>query len=183
MIIDAQDTRLPSGRYTHIFTAFAFNLFPDPKAALREYFRLLQTKGTLAISVWKKCNWFEIVKDALSFLPGNLPLPTQQDEISSLHKKGWDSESCIRGFLEEAGFKDVDASTTEKKSVLPLDEVADACQMIAPFVVSQFWTEEQRDQYAGMVPEAIKKHLAEKFGEGKPGFLEAQVIIAVARKG
>ncbi|EIT75172.1 hypothetical protein AO1008_07876 [Aspergillus oryzae 100-8] len=34
-IVNAQDTRLPSAHFTHVFTAFAFNLFPDDRSAMK----------------------------------------------------------------------------------------------------------------------------------------------------
>jgi ubiquinone/menaquinone biosynthesis C-methylase UbiE len=52
-IVNAQDTGLPSDHYTHVYTAFAFNMFPDYKAALKECFRVLQAGGTLSTSTWK----------------------------------------------------------------------------------------------------------------------------------
>ncbi|KAL2859638.1 S-adenosyl-L-methionine-dependent methyltransferase [Aspergillus pseudodeflectus] len=181
-IIDAQDTKLPSGRYTHVFAAFAFNLFSDPQAGLREALRVLQPKGTLAISVWKEGNWFPITRAAIATLPGNLPYPSQT-ELNSIYNSGWDDPTRIAEFLAEAGFTDIDVTTGDKKIAMSLDDLAEACLMVNPIILGRFWTQEQRDQYAHLVPGAVKRYIEGLFGKEGTGYLEATAIIAVARKG
>ncbi|KAJ0423506.1 S-adenosyl-L-methionine-dependent methyltransferase [Aspergillus carlsbadensis] len=181
-IIDAQDTQLPSGRYTHIFAAFAFNLFSDPQAGLRECLRVLQPKGTLAISVWKEGNWFPITRAAIATLPGNLPYPSQT-ELNSIYNTGWDDPARITDFLAEAGFTDIDVTTGEKRIAMPLEDLAEACLMVNPIILGRFWTQEQRNRSAHLVSAAVKRYIEELFGKEGPGYLEATAIIAVARKG
>ncbi|KAL3483395.1 S-adenosyl-L-methionine-dependent methyltransferase [Aspergillus germanicus] len=176
-IIDAQDTKLPSGRYTHVFAAFAFNLFSDPQAGLREALRVLQPKGTLAIF----SNWFPITRAAIATLPGNLPFPSQA-ELNSIYNSGWDDPSRIAEYLAEAGFTDIEVTTGDKKIAMPLDDLAEACLMVNPIILGRFWTQEQRDRYAHLAPGAVTRHIEGLFGKEGPGFLEATAIIAVARK-
>ncbi|KAL5337251.1 S-adenosyl-L-methionine-dependent methyltransferase [Aspergillus crustosus] len=181
-IVDAQNTGLASAHYTHVFTAFAFNLFPDPAAALRECFRVLQPQGTLGISVWTQNNWFDLVRSAIVRLPGNLPYPTQE-EINAMYNRGWDLPDSVRAYLDKGGFHDVNVHTVKKRMSMSLDGVVEACLMPAPFILDRFWTQEQRDQYAGLVPGAIRSHVEEVFGKDGLGYLEADALIAVAKKG
>ncbi|KAL2796244.1 S-adenosyl-L-methionine-dependent methyltransferase [Aspergillus keveii] len=181
-IIDAQDTQLPSGRYTHVFAAFAFYLFSEPQGGLREALRVLQPKGTLAISVWKEGNWFPITRAAIATLPDKLPYPSQ-GELNSIYNSGWDDSSRIAEFLTDAGFADIDVTTGDKKIAMPLNNLAEACLMVNPIILARFWTQEQRDENAHLVPGAVRRYIEELFGKEGPGFLEATAIIAVARKG
>jgi hypothetical protein len=65
---------------------------------------------------------------------------------------------------------------------MPLDDLAEACLMVNPIILGRFWTQEQRDKYAHLVPGAMRKYIEALFGKEGRGFLEATAIIAVARK-
>jgi hypothetical protein len=154
----------------------------------------------LAISVWKEGtdpsalhpqdtllttvsgNWFPITRAAIATLPGNLPYPSQT-ELNSIYNSGWDDPERIAEFLAEAGFTDIDVTTGDKKIAMPLDDLAEACLMVNPIILGQFWTQEQRDQYAHLVPGVVKRYIESLFGKEGTGYLEATAIIAVARKG
>ncbi|KAL4979592.1 S-adenosyl-L-methionine-dependent methyltransferase [Aspergillus desertorum] len=190
IVVDAQDTKLPSEMYTHVFTAFAFNLFADPKAALRECYRVLQPNGTLAISVWKQCGWFDTTKAAIARIPvdagEDLPYPTNSEMlVLSPANKGWDSAPCIREFLFEAGFVDIEIAEVKKECVMPLDDLAEACLMMVPFILNKFWTREQRERYADFVPTAVRRYIRDTYDElgHGTGVLDAEAITVVARKG
>ncbi|KAL4946609.1 hypothetical protein BDV06DRAFT_208527 [Aspergillus oleicola] len=179
-ILDSQDTGLPSGCFTHVFSGFAFNLFPDPQAALSECLRILQPGGTLAISLWKQCGWFDIARSAITaHLSPSLPYPGE--EILNLPNSGWDTEYGVRTYLETAGFSDIETTVVEKKCTMTLDDLADACLMMVPFVLDKFWTSEQRDMYADKVPGAVREYIEAVFGVDGMGELEAEAVIAVAR--
>ncbi|KAL4796713.1 S-adenosyl-L-methionine-dependent methyltransferase [Aspergillus venezuelensis] len=181
-IIDSQDTGLESGAFTHIFSGFAFNLFPDPQAALKECLRMLQPKGTLAISLWKYCGWFTITRTAIhKYLSPSLPYPGE--EILNLVDSGWPTESGVRSYLETAGFADISTSVDVKKCRMEPEDLVDACTMIVPAIIKKFWTPEQREQYEGKVVGAVREYVNSVLGEDGKGVLEAEAIIAVARKG
>ncbi|KAL5047297.1 hypothetical protein BDW71DRAFT_206769 [Aspergillus fruticulosus] len=190
IVVDAQDTKLPSEMYTHVFTAFAFSLFADPKAALRECYRILQPDGTLAVSLWKQCGWFDTTKAAIARIPADpgedLPYPTHSEMLNfSPANRGWDSAPRIREFLFEAGFVDIEIAEVKKECVMPLDELAEACLMMVPFILNKLWTREQRERYADLVPAAVRRYIRDTYDEHGhgTGVLDAEAIIAVARKG
>ncbi|KAF7162433.1 hypothetical protein CNMCM5623_007724 [Aspergillus felis] len=180
-IVNAQDTGLPSDHYTHVYTAFAFNMFPDYKAALKECFRVLQPGGTLATSTWQNANWCTIMKPAIATMPGNLPYPTME-EINTMLNKGWDSESEVRAEFEQAGFADVNVTTVAKQCLLPVQEFAGACKILLPYVLSKFWTQEQRVQYEADVPKHLMRYLEKEYGKDGLAPMKGVAIIATGRK-
>ncbi|RAL12380.1 methyltransferase tpcH [Aspergillus homomorphus CBS 101889] len=180
-IMNAQETGLPSAHYTHAFTAFAFNMFPDPKGALKECHRVLQPGGTLATSTWKHANWCTIMTPVVKTLQADLPYPTME-KINAMLNKGWDSESHVRAYFEQAGFKDVDISTVEKECTLPIQEFSEACKILLPYVLSRFWTQWQRDQYAAQLPETLLQYLKEEYGKDGLVPMKGVAIVAVGRK-
>ncbi|KAL4949264.1 putative UbiE/COQ5 family methyltransferase [Aspergillus filifer] len=180
-IIDSQDTGLESGAFTHIFSGFAFNLFPDPQAALKECLRMLQPKGTLAISLWKYCGWFTITRNAIhTHLSPTLPYPGE--EILNLVDSGWSTESGVRSYLETSGFSDIQTTIDKKQCRMTPDDLVDACTMIVPAIVKKFWTSEQRKMYEGKVVGAVREYIGGLIEEDGMGVLEAEAVIAVARK-
>ncbi|KAL4959542.1 class I SAM-dependent methyltransferase [Aspergillus stella-maris] len=162
-IIDSQDTGLESSAFTHIFSGFAFNLFPDPQAAL-------------------KGGWFTITRTAIhKYLSPSLPYPGE--EILNLIDSGWPTESGVRSYLETAGFADIQTSVDVKKCRMTPDDLVDACTMIVPAIIKKFWTPEQREAYEGKVVGAVREYVNSVLGEDGKGVLEAEAVIAVARKG
>ncbi|GFF87487.1 ubiquinone/menaquinone biosynthesis methyltransferase ubiE [Aspergillus udagawae] len=180
-VVNAQDTGLPSDHYTHVYTAFAFNMFPDYKAALQECFRVLQPGGTLATSTWQNANWCTIMKPVIATMPGNLPYPTME-EINKMLNKGWDSESNVRVEFEDAGFTDVNVTTVAKQCLLPVQEFAEACKILLPYVLSKFWTQEQRGRYEAEVPEHLMGYLEKEYGKDGLAPMKGVAIIATGRK-
>jgi hypothetical protein len=96
-------------------------------------------------------NWFPITRAAIATLPDNLPYPSQA-ELNSIHNSGWDDPWRIAEFLADAGFTDIDVTTGDKKIAMALDDLAEACLMVNPIILGRFWTQEQRDKYAHLVP-------------------------------
>ncbi|KAF7159498.1 hypothetical protein CNMCM5623_004836 [Aspergillus felis] len=180
-VADAQDTQLPSAHYTHVFSAFAFNLFPDDQAAMKECFRILQPGGTLAVSTWCSAIWVTLIQSAIASIPSDLPTPTTKD-IFGLYNKNWADESRVRAQFEQAGFTDINVTTVAKQYPVPVQELAEACKISLPHITGKFWTQEQRDKYEAEVPKAVLRILEEQTGKNGLGSMEAEAIIATARK-
>ncbi|KAL4778338.1 S-adenosyl-L-methionine-dependent methyltransferase [Aspergillus varians] len=180
-LVDAQDTQLPSGYYTHIFTAFAFPMIPDTEAALRECFRILQPGGTYASTNWKTTPQIKLMISSLEALSAHLPLPDPETFQEGL-VKGWDDEARPKAALEAAGFTDVKVTPVTKHTSMPVAQFVELNQSFVPAILGQFWTDEQREQHGGRVPEVMQKWLEEKFGVGGEVPLGPTVIVATARK-
>ncbi|KAK9599540.1 hypothetical protein V6Z90_000973 [Aspergillus fumigatus] len=180
-IVNALDTGLPDGHYTHVFVAFGFQSFPDANAALKECFRILASGGILASSTWQNFNWIPIMKAAIETIPGNLPFPTQKEFIA-LHNAGWDSESYIQSELEKLGFRDVKVIPVPKETSIPIDEFFEVCMMIIPYLLPKFWTEEQRESHEKDVPMVLRQYLQDTYGANGQVPLEAVALITTALK-
>ncbi|KAE8131486.1 S-adenosyl-L-methionine-dependent methyltransferase [Aspergillus pseudotamarii] len=167
-IVNAQDTRLPSARYTHVFTAF-------------ECFRILQPGGILAVSTWKSTIWVCTLSAAITSLSGHLPAPSEK-ELYGVYNVGWDEESSVRTKFEEAGFIDIEVRTVKKDYLVPVDQFAQSCTILIPTIVSIFWTQDQRDLYESELPMAIHRYVEGIYGRDGMAAMEAEAIIATGRK-
>ncbi|KAA8650620.1 hypothetical protein EYZ11_002749 [Aspergillus tanneri] len=180
-VINAQDTGISTGYYTHIFVAFAFQSFPDPDAALKECFRVLQPGGLAASSTWQNNNWIGIVKSAIETLPGNLPFPTAK-EFFSMFNAGWDSESFVRSRYEKEGFEDVQTTVVIKHISMPVPTFLKFIQPVTFPVLGKIWTQGQRDAYEKDVLLAVKRYVEEEYGADGSVTLELETIVTTARK-
>ncbi|KAL5366302.1 S-adenosyl-L-methionine-dependent methyltransferase [Aspergillus floccosus] len=180
-LVDAQDTKLPSGHFTHIFAAFVFVGLPNPSATLKECLRILQPGGTVAISNWQMPEWLVIVKSAVETMPGNLPFPTVKEFLASLNE-GWDSEEPTRVKLEQEGFDTVQVTTVSQKLTLPKSALVELTKPMPPVILGRFWTDEQRVKHEKDIPAALERYLDEKYGASDDVPVEPRVVIATARK-
>ncbi|KAE8363468.1 S-adenosyl-L-methionine-dependent methyltransferase [Aspergillus caelatus] len=167
-IVNAQDTRLPSAHYTHVFTAF-------------ECFRILQPGGILAISTWKSTIWVCTLSAAITSLSSNLPAPSEK-EIYGVYNVGWDKESSVRTKFEQAGFNEIEVRTVKKEYLVPVDQFAKSCTILIPIMVSIFWTQEQRELYESELPMVIHRYVEGIYGREGMASMEAEAIIATGRK-
>ncbi|GES57382.1 putative UbiE/COQ5 family methyltransferase [Aspergillus terreus] len=179
--VDAQDTKLPSSHFTHIFAAFALVGFPNPSAALKECLRILQPGGTVAISNWQLPEWLVIAKSAVDTMPGNPPFPTVKEFLASLNE-GWDSEEPTRVKLEQEGFDTVQVTTVSQKLSLTKSTLVELIKPMLPVILGRFWTDEQRAKHEKDIPTALQQYLDEKYGASDDVPVEPRVIIATARK-
>ncbi|EAW13614.1 class I SAM-dependent methyltransferase [Aspergillus clavatus NRRL 1] len=198
-VVDAQDTTLPDGHYTHVFSAFAFNLFPDDRAAMKESsnpaahspsqygpqvslpppFTTLFPVPSLPDKL--AAVWTTLIQSAIASLPGNLPTPSTKD-LFCLYNKNWADEAGVRAQFEHAGFADIKITTVGKAYPIPVEDLAEACKISLPHVTRRFWTEEQREKYEDEIPKAVLRILEEKVGKNGVASMEAEAIIATARK-
>ncbi|CAI7601284.1 unnamed protein product [Penicillium glandicola] len=162
-VVDAQDTQLPSGHYTHVFAALAFTSFPDTYAAMKEVMRVLQPGGTLTISTWQRTEWLAIVEAAVATIPADLPFPTTKEFMSCMNP-GWDSEDYVQSRFEEAGFQKVHVTTISKKFETTVEDLYKIAQPVIPIIVSKWWNQEQRDKHEQDILPALHRHLNETYG-------------------
>ncbi|KAG2024276.1 hypothetical protein GB937_003927 [Aspergillus fischeri] len=177
-VVDSQDTRLQSAHYTHIFSAFAFNIFPDGQAALKEFFNQEhihsnQNFNTIAV-------WITLIQSAIARISGDLPIPTT-DDLFRVYNKNWADETSIHAQFEQAGFTDIKIAIVPKQYPLPVQELAEICKISLPHV-TKFWTQQQRDLHYNEVPKMVLRILEEKMGKNGLASMEAEAFIATARK-
>ncbi|GFF60165.1 conserved hypothetical protein [Aspergillus udagawae] len=181
-VVDSQDTRLQSAQYTHIFSAFAFNIFPDGQAALKEFFNQevyslfqqgIQNFNSLAV-------WITLIQSAIARISDDLPIPTT-DDLFRVYNKNWADETSIHAQFEQAGFVDIKITIVPKQYPLPVQELAEICKISLPHV-TKFWTQQQRDLHYNEVPKMVLRILEEKMGKNGLASMEAEAFIATAKK-
>ncbi|KAI9368260.1 S-adenosyl-L-methionine-dependent methyltransferase [Aspergillus egyptiacus] len=180
-IVDAQETRLPSGRYTHVFASFAFPSFPDVGVAMKECLRILQPGGTIGSVTWKKVPWITLMKSSIETISPELQFP-DIDEFLNMLNKGWNSEGNVHSLFEQAGFTDIQVNAVRDLVSLPISELVELNKAILPAIVGQCWTKEQRQQFEEHVPAAMQQFLEQEYGIGGCVPLEPTAIVATARK-
>jgi ubiquinone/menaquinone biosynthesis C-methylase UbiE len=180
---DAQDTKLPSDKFTHVLLNFGPMIFSDGQAGFRELLRVLQPGGTLAMSSWKRVGWIDDVKAAFATDPEIPAFPTY-DEFSKLMNSGgaWDKPEWINDNATEAGFVDVDAKEVPHTSVLDtVDEFARLMVGMVGLIQQRTWTQEQQEKFKDRANEAVVSYMRQKYqgGEIKWDWI---AIITTARK-
>ncbi|CAP96441.1 hypothetical protein E8E15_007455 [Penicillium rubens] len=181
-VVDAQNTELPTGHYTHVFAALAFTSFPDTYAAMKEVMRILQPGGTLTISTWQRTEWLAVVEAAVAIIPADLPFPTTKEFMSCMNP-GWDSEDYVHSRFEEAGFHSVQVTTISKQFETSVEDLYKIAQPVIPIIVSKWWNQEQRDKYENDILPALQRHLNETYGENGLVPQEWTAVFATGQKG
>ncbi|CEL01421.1 hypothetical protein ASPCAL01004 [Aspergillus calidoustus] len=180
-VVDAQDTKLSTGQYTHVFATFAFQAIPNAEAALRESFRILKPGGIIASATWKHVPWVTNVKRGIETISPNLHWPDSEEFVKTT-SRGWESETTIESLLTKEGFTDVQVTPVTKTIELPIADVVQLSVSILPALLGKYWTQQQRDEYAERVPAAVQQYLEQMYGVGALVPLEPVGIIAIARK-
>ncbi|KAJ5805104.1 hypothetical protein N7474_010991 [Penicillium riverlandense] len=180
--VDAQDTGLPSGQFTHMFTAFAFMALPQSQAALDESLRILQPGGTIAFSTWIEPGWVSVMNNAIATMPGNLPFPTAKEFLSTIGDGQWDSVLWIESQLQQRGFTDINVKADTEHIPLTNKEMLESTMMMFPVIAQNFWTAEQREQHQAKVRPALARYLEEQYGEDGVVPMDWTAILSTARK-
>ncbi|KAJ5134983.1 hypothetical protein N7526_006348 [Penicillium atrosanguineum] len=181
-IVDAQKTELPSTHFTHVFTAFAFQLVPQHQAVLDESLRILQPGGTTAFTTWIEPGWESIMEKAIKTLPGNLPFPTSEEFLAALGEGQWGSVPWIKSQLQQRGFVDIEVKAVTKRIQLTPKEMLEPCMMMFPLITKRFWSAEQREQHEAKVRPALAQYLEDSYGKDGVVPMDWVAILATARK-
>ncbi|KAI0165588.1 S-adenosyl-L-methionine-dependent methyltransferase [Xylariaceae sp. FL1272] len=185
-ILDAQNSGLPDGTFSHVTLNFAMHVIPDPEAVAREAMRVLQPGGILAFSVWHKDNagWVPDLRSSFEALPFDAPLPDPVP-MAANGRPEWVDPETVQQPLLRCGFEDVGVQT--EVHVQRIEDAGDYVRsfgMMRDWMVSAYWGEESRAE--GMVRDGllgghIERHLQEKYG-GRGWDLTWTYITVTARK-
>ncbi|KAL4903636.1 hypothetical protein BDW74DRAFT_155877 [Aspergillus multicolor] len=179
--VNAQEMDLPSEHFTHVYTAFAFPMIPDTPAALKECLRVLKPSGVFAATAWKHVPQMSITLASFSSLQPDLPLPKASEFVPQL-LKGWDSETTVQSQIEAAGFTDVKITPVTAKVAMPIAEFVELTKSMVPALLGRLWTQEQREEHEGRVPEVMTKWLESEYGVGGSVPLEPIALVVTAKK-
>ena len=163
---DANDTKLPSDKFTHVLLNFGPMIFSDGQAGLREHLRLLRPGGTLAMSSWEKVGWAEDVKAAFATDAEIPPFPAYEELRKLMNMGGiWDDPAWIKDAVSKVGFTNVDVREVPHNSTL--DNVEEFTRLMAGmvgFIQQRLWTAEQREKYKDRANDAVVSFMKNKYG-------------------
>ncbi|KAJ6013872.1 hypothetical protein N7540_008463 [Penicillium herquei] len=182
--VDIQDTKLPSGLYTHVFTSF-------------ETTRILQPGGTIGFTTWIQppipslrtrltvlsvAGWVPIVKRAIDLLPGKLPWPTAEDFLKTLGEGKWDSPAWIEDQLKRRGFCDINVTSVTRSNPVSVSDFVDMAMFMVPVVIEYFWSENMRQKNKDQIKPTLEKYIIDTYGENGEVSGEWLAIVSTARK-
>ncbi|KAF9252478.1 hypothetical protein DTO006G1_8959 [Penicillium roqueforti] len=180
-IVDAQNPELPSGQFSHIFTAFAYMTLPESLKALNETVRMLKPGGTIAFSTWIQPGWIPIARQVIESMPGNLPFPEAPKLLGVITDGQWHSKPWIESQLEGRGLQDIDVREITTKLTLTSPILVEMIMMMLPVLMKSFWTEKQREENTDNVRPAVEKYLEDTYGHGNID-TDWMAILSTARK-
>ncbi|KZV97100.1 S-adenosyl-L-methionine-dependent methyltransferase [Exidia glandulosa HHB12029] len=181
-IADAQDTKLPSGSYTHVLTSLGFGIFPNSDAALDECTRMLVPGGTLGISTWHYASWPELMQRGLELAGSSVKFPALLDTYASRTGYDWSSVEAVETLLKKRGFEDVVVRLNEQVTPFSKEEMTgEVIGKMSLSMIIRMLPEEDRVWEPKVLP-AIAEHWSEMFGEGGEYGMKMISVIATAKK-
>ncbi|KAK5053238.1 hypothetical protein LTR84_002212 [Exophiala bonariae] len=182
--VDANDTKLPSAQFTHVFLSFGPMIFPDPQVGLFEIYRLLKPGGTVGLSSHSKIGWISDVIAAWKTDPDLPPFPTNEGlaGVAGPHLK-WNEPAWIKETLDKVGFVDIEIVSCPVYHVE--SNATETFQILLPgtvgMIINTMWTQEQRDEMGQKAKDVSVRYIQEKYGDGDLGWDWCALLIT-ARK-
>lgn len=180
-VIDAQDTKLASNSFTHVFINFGIGVFPKPIDALNECMRILRPGGVLAFTNYRSLEWITDAQAAIKLIP-NAPDMVNPMTLMTMSGK-WDTAEWIDDKLQELGFVEPKSERFDFVSEFPTawSFINVVTQTAAPLFVAN-WSEEFKKENWPKFPKIYETSLEDKYGKGKPIPYPNSVIVTVAKK-
>ncbi|KAL1860379.1 hypothetical protein Daus18300_009292 [Diaporthe australafricana] len=188
-VVDAQESGLPSGSFTHVVGNIVYHTIPNSLAALKDSVRLLGPGGTFALTTWHSYNgaWVPDVREAFNALPSRLHPPNYEFHMPmQLSGDGhWDDVDWVRRALTDQGLLDVQvdvlATMTSIKNPEHFMKTSSTMIEYAGKLTLGLDLQNGRDKVEE-VKKLVKRHLVEKYGEEGKWTLTWVSIIASGRK-
>lgn len=103
-------------------------MVPEPAKALSESLRVLKDDGVLSCSSWEGSQWIDLMHLAARIRP---------DKTMPEMPKDWSNVDLLRGQLEQAGFREVEAHRVETSMAFDTrDKLVDMLLNVMPPMVS-----------------------------------------------
>ncbi|KZT60631.1 S-adenosyl-L-methionine-dependent methyltransferase [Calocera cornea HHB12733] len=184
LLVDAQDTKLPSSHYTHVLTSFALMLVPKPLSALQEIHRLLLPGGVNGFTTWNHVGWIPLVQRAFTAIPGIPPFPSEDKYKDFMGTGRWDLPAFIKQQVEAQGFVDVKIDRVSADSDIPSPEefVKRFGHMFVGLTTRWFTEEQKKADWPEKIKETLLKQLQEEYGVGKPWKMPMTANVVTCRK-
>ena len=157
--VDAQDTKLPAGEFTHVITNFGIMALPKPHEAISEGFRILKDGGIMAMTTWQTLGWVPIVQQCLSAIEGAPPFPDEHDFLKAMSNgDSWRDPEFVRSNLStQHGFEDVQVRViTHAPPNGSIESWTRAFPSMLTNMTALVWGKEKAQQYSSRIPGALK---------------------------
>ena len=101
--LDAVDLgAIADDTFTHSFSTFMVQFTPDPHHALQEMYRVTRPGGTLGLGMWGELCMNKPWEDTVRHFE-----PESNYKYPHTWAPDWEDEACLRGYIQDAGFKDI----------------------------------------------------------------------------
>ncbi|CAJ0541541.1 Ff.00g081020.m01.CDS01 [Fusarium sp. VM40] len=146
--LDATNTGLAAGSFTHVGLGLALHLIPKPDAVLADCKRILKPGGIFGATTFHKDNtfWLPDVRSAFESFPFHAPFPEVKMQM---HDQGdWTNPAWIEEHLKEQGFQDVNVTVhSDKYLVKSAEEFVLQFGMMLGWLMKTWWSEEVRNEH------------------------------------
>lgn len=179
---DAQDTKLPSDHFSHVFFNFGPMLLPNGMAGLKECYRVLQPGGTMGFTTWEQIGWLPDFRAAFEGNP-ELPKFPPHDELAramSKHESKWDTVEAVESNFKACGFTGIEVVAVPRQSSFTVDEFVSMVPGTLGVLV-QTWNEDQRKQHTDSARDTVVSYMRQKYGDN-PVVWDWTAIVATGKK-
>lgn len=190
-VVDAQNSGLLAGSFTHVVSNIMYHVVPDSQAALKDSIGLLRPGGTLAFTTWHGQNsgWAADVRSAFDSLPAefvpedySFHIPMQMTSYGHWDDVNWIKQALISEGLENVKV-DVLAHLSEVKGPRHFMKIYDVMVEVAAKLTLGLSTEgDNGRERVGEVKRLVEEHLEKKYGKEGGWYLTWVSIIASGRK-
>ncbi|KAK3687430.1 S-adenosyl-L-methionine-dependent methyltransferase [Podospora appendiculata] len=179
--IDAQNTGLPSGEFTHVTANIGFHVIPDSESALDESIRILQPGGILGFTTWHRpAGWAPDVQMAFESFPFEAPFAANL--VQTTPWGDWADVNWVRKTLESKGLEDIKVDVFAFLSrVDGAEHFMASTGMMIDWVMQANWSDELRKEHGKEEVHGLVREFVEKKYHGRGWDQTGIAVIASGR--
>ncbi|KAI8653674.1 hypothetical protein LRP88_00588 [Fusarium phalaenopsidis] len=173
-----EELAFPDGTFSHSFTNMGLMFFADPAKGAKEIWRTLQPGGVAVVTTWTAPRNVDVIRDVqMQVKPEDPPF---QVPVSS----EWLKTEHTVGLLNQAGFRDIQASEAEVHFGAETAEVvADILMKGMGAMVFAVWTDDERKKARELTADAVNKvGVSFTRGDGQGVGIQLRAGIIIGRK-